>query len=217
MDEFGCLELVEEKEAKPTTPTDETMGFEARLEAWTRKCKKACSIIITTCSSSVLVYLEGIKDPVKMWKALEDKFAPKTAITRFQVMKEFMSLKAKDESDVEAHIQRLITLKMRLEEQGEVVSDTAYNSVLMSSVEDLEDYKNVIPTLESISGLKPETVINRFLEMYRKRYGSGNGNGKVALFSKDGKSSKGSKSSKSKEKDMKCSACEKKGHGEDKY
>src|SRR5215470_1713686 len=146
LDEFGCLELVEGKEAMPTAPTGGSghqTGFEAKLEAWTRKYKKACSIIITTCSSPVLVYLEGVRDPVKMWKTLEDKFAPKTATTRFQVMKEFMGLKAKDESEVEVHIQRLITLKMRLEEQGEVVSDTAYNSVLLSSVEDLDDYKAV--------------------------------------------------------------------------
>src|SRR5215470_5389544 len=149
LDEFGCLELVEGKEAMPTAPTGGSghqTGFEAKLEAWTRKYKKACSIIVTTCSSPVLVYLEGVRDPAKMWTTLEDKFAPKTATTRFQVMKEFMGLKARDE--VEVHIQRLITLKMRLEEQGEKVSDTAYSSVLISSVEDLEDYKTVIPTLE---------------------------------------------------------------------
>src|SRR5215469_6109569 len=128
LDEFGCLELVEGTEAMPTAPASaggsHQTGFEAKLEAWTRKYKKACSIIITTCSSPVLVYLEGVRDSVKMWKTLEDKFAPKTATTRFQVMKEFMGLKAKDESEVEVHIQRLITLKMRLEEQGEKVLDT---------------------------------------------------------------------------------------------
>ena len=215
LDEFGCLELVEEKEAILTAPAvaggSHQIGFEAKLDAWTRRNKKACSTIITTCSSSVLVYLESIKNPVRMQKTLEDKFLPKTATTRFQVMKEFIELKAKDESEVEVYIQRLTTLKMRPEEQGEKVSDTAYNSVFMSSVEDLEDYKSVISTLEFISDLKLETIINRFLEVYKKQYSVENENEKVTLFS--GKASKKLKSSK---KDVKCSACEKTGHSEDK-
>ena len=67
--------------------------------------------------------------------------------------------------------------------------------------------------MESILDLKPETIINHFLEVYRKWFGAGNGNGKTALFSRGGKSTKGSKSSK---KDMKCSACEKTGYRKDK-
>jgi hypothetical protein len=89
LDEFGCMELVQGKEKKPEEPSasataSERAGYMEKVDSWTKRYKKACSIIVASCTSSVLVYLEGVLDPVEMWKALEDKFAPKTATTRFQ-------------------------------------------------------------------------------------------------------------------------------------
>ena len=216
LDEFGCLEVVMGKDLEPTKPV-ETASAEAKadysvkLEAWTKRWKKATSIVVATCTSSVLVYLEGCKNPVEMWKILEEKFAPKTATIRFQLMKEFMNSKIMDSSGVEAHIQRLKLLKIRLEEQGELVSDTLYNTALLSSVEDLEGYKNAVASLKSVPDLNPENVINRLLEEYRKRHGNEEGSGKIVLYSK----SKSGKAS-SKKGGEKCPVCEKNGHGEDK-
>ena len=122
-----------------------------------------------------------------------------------------MNAKAEEGVDVEAHIQRIRMLKLRVEEQGEQVTDTVYNTVLLSSVSNLEDYKNAVASLESTSQLTPETVIDRILEEYRKLRNGNGRNEKTALFSKSKTQSKSiSKGGNTREK-LKCNGCGKEG------
>jgi len=121
----------------------------------------------------------------------------------------------KDDSiDMEHHLQRVQRLKRQVKEQGEKISDTIYNSVLLNSVPG--DYKITVSILESQEKLTPTVIINRLLEETRKIYGAGGGDTKVALM---GNSSLRNLAGKAKKKDptkinLKCTSCGKNGHVE---
>ena len=76
-------------------------------------------------SESVMVYLEGLSNPVDMWTMLEEKYNPRTQVTLLQTMRSFTTVKKSDDMSMEQHLQHVQRLKRRVEEQGEIVSDNA--------------------------------------------------------------------------------------------
>src|SRR5579859_5800167 len=75
LDDQDLWEVVLGKETKPERPSTSTAqtseqtaaaameDYESKLEAWTKKAKKARKMIISTISPSVMTYVEGTKDP----------------------------------------------------------------------------------------------------------------------------------------------------------
>src|SRR5579859_6081738 len=97
-------------------------AYEAELEAWTKKAKKARKMIISTISPSVMTYVEGTKDPAEMWAILEDRYKPKSSVTLRQLQRQFNTTKMlDDDGDMEKHLQRVERLKRQIEEQGETI------------------------------------------------------------------------------------------------
>jgi hypothetical protein len=95
-------------------------AYEAELEAWTKKAKKARKMIISTISPLVMTYVEGTKDPVEMWTILEGRYKPKTHVTLPQLQRQFNTMKMMDDDGyMEKHIQGVERLKRQIEEQGE--------------------------------------------------------------------------------------------------
>src|SRR5579859_5856961 len=84
LDDQDLWEVVLGKETKPERPSTSTAqtseqtavadmataaameDYESKLEAWTKKAKKARKMIISTISPSVMTYVEGTKDPAEM-------------------------------------------------------------------------------------------------------------------------------------------------------
>jgi Reverse transcriptase (RNA-dependent DNA polymerase)/gag-polypeptide of LTR copia-type/Integrase core domain len=219
LDEKELLEVVEGKETEPAAlpaQASDTLKseYEMKLATWNKKMKKARSTIGASVTPSVMTYIDGMDDPAKMWQVLADRYNPKSQATLLQLVREFMTAKKDDSIDMEHHLQRVQRLKRQVEEQGEKISDTIYNSVLLNSVPD--DYKITVSILESQEKLTPTTIINRLLEETRKIYGAGGGDTKVALMSN---SSSGNPAGKTKKKDttkinLKCTSCGKNGHVE---
>ena len=220
LDEKELLEVVEGVEVRPVAPEDGEASamvqdeYETKLATWSKKMKKARSTIGASVTPSVMTYIDGMDDPAKMWKVLADRYNPKSQATLLQLVREFMTAKKDDSIDMEHHLQRVQRLKRQVEEQGEKISDTIYNSILLNSVPD--DYKITVSILESQEKLTPTTIINRLLEETRKIYGAGSGDTKVALMSN---SSSGNSSGKAKKKDatkinLKYISCGKNGHVE---
>ena len=120
------------KPERPSAPTTSTSteqaaamamameGYDAKLEAWTKKAKKARKMIISTISPSVMTYVEGTRDPAEMWAILEGRYKPKTCVTLRQLQRQFNTMKMMDDDgDMEKHLQGVERLKRRIEEQGE--------------------------------------------------------------------------------------------------
>ena len=223
LDERDLWELVNGEEVRPTVSTTQPQQSEQsstatgdinKLTAWTKKAKKARSIIGSSITASVMTYIEGIDNPVDMWTTLAEIYNPKTQTTLLQTVREFMTVKRED-GDMEKHLQRVKRLKRQVEEQGEKVSDTVYNGILLNSVP--EDYNIAVNILESQDRLTPEMIINRLMEASRKHGGeevSGNGKTKTAMLTNSGQS-KGKKSSSSSSPSTKvvvCGHCKQKGH-----
>ncbi|TMC14556.1 MAG: DDE-type integrase/transposase/recombinase, partial [Chloroflexi bacterium] len=220
LDEKELLDIVDGTEPKPIPNRDPVEAakpavqaeFEKALSLWNRKMKKARSLIGASVSSSVMTYIEGMDDPAKMWEELENRYNPKSQATLLQVVREFMLAQKDDSINMEHHLQRVQRLKRQVEEQGEKISDTIYNSVLLNSVPD--DYKITVSILESQDNLTPTIIINRLLEETRKIYANGSSGSdvRVALYtSLSGKSEKSGNDSK---RNLKCTGCGKDGHVE---
>src|SRR5579859_563131 len=109
--------------------------------------------------------------------------------------------------NMEQHLQKMQRLKRQVEEQGEKISDTVYNTILLNSVP--EEYKIAVSILEAQDQLTPAIIINRILEEYRKMGAEDAGKVKVAMLTKHQKG-------KSQPKNQFCTHCQKKGHTNEK-
>src|SRR5271154_5048037 len=96
--------------------------YDTRMEEWSKRTKKARKLIISTISPSVMIYVEGKRDPAEMWKILEDRYKPRTRVTLRQLQRQFNTIKmADDDGDMEKHLQKVERVKRQIEEQGEKV------------------------------------------------------------------------------------------------
>jgi len=225
LDDKELWEVVSGTEREPTAPTATTAAegagtppsttataeYVKQLALYTKKVKKARAIILSSITGSVMTYIEGIKDPAKMWSTLEGKYNPKTQTTLIQMMKEFMSMKMDESEDVEQHLQKVIALKKRLEEQGEKVSNNIYNGVLLTSMPDT--YKTTVRILEASGRLTPQAIIDGILEESRRIGKEDAIKMKMVLLTKQSQS----KSSRRKkgtqpQNNNECSHCGRKGH-----
>ena len=217
----GTANTAEGTSATITPTAEETEAYEAKLALFKKKVKKARAVIISTISDSVMTYVEDEKNPAEIWGILERKYKPKTRTTLLQAIKEFMNAKMEDGDDVEAHLQRVDRLKRRVEEQGEQVTDTVYNGVLLNSVSDSEVYATAVKVLEGDANLTPEIIINRLLEEKRKLGLDDAGKLKLAMLTNQSRGqnrtgTKKSQKTKNDKKSVNCDHCNKAGHTEDK-
>jgi hypothetical protein len=145
-----------------------------------------------------------------MWQILEQQYNPKTQTTLLQTIREFMTATMEYGVNMEQHLQQVQRLKRQVEEQGEKVSDTMYNSILLNSVP--EEYKIVVSILEAQDQLTPTIIINRIMEEYRKLGAEDAGRINMAMLTKHRKG----KLSRDHQLDgPTCNHCNKQGHTED--
>ena len=194
--------------------------YEIKLEAWTKKAKKARKMIISTISPSVMTYVEGTRDPAEMWTILEGRYKPKTRVTLRQLQRQFNTIKmADDDGDMEKHLQKVESLKRQIEEQGEQISDSSYVSVLLNCAPTRYDVQ--ISILEAQDDVTSTTIINRLLEEYRKFLAEKPEETRMAMLTnRKGANQKGGKSKSGRNSpafkfDGKCNHCSKRGHKED--
>ena len=192
--------------------------YQSALRAFEKKCKRARTVLGTTITDSVMTYIEGEKDPAKMWRILEDKYNPKSKVTLVQKIRELTMVKLDPGADLEAHIQRMVRLRRIVEEQGEKVSDTFFIGILLNSLSD--DYAVVTSIIEGQADLPPDQVINKLMEEYRKRAQAGDSD---AIAMKMRSISNGTAKNQSGWRNrntqypintVKCTVCRKEGHDE---
>src|SRR5271170_2511810 len=238
LDDQDLWEVVQGNDKKPERPSTsipqsseqaateaaaEMEEYETKLEAWTKKAKKARKMIISTISASVMTYVEGTKDPAEMWTILEGRYKPKTCVTVRQLQRQFNTMKMMDDDgDMEKHLQKVERLKRQIEEQGEQISDSSYVSVLLNCAPPRYDVQ--ISILEAQDDVTSTIIINRLLEEYRKFLVTKPEETKMALLTNRGKraNQKGGKSNNGRNStpfsskfDGKCNHCSKRGHKED--
>jgi transposase InsO family protein len=156
-----------EVEEEPVITSEASDDVLNKYNAYIKKVKTARAVLVASVSPSVMSFISGVKDPVEIWKTLEDKFAPKTRATLRKLQREFMSMKMEeDDDDVEKYTQKVAVLKRKVEEQGEIISDNTYMGVLARLP---KEYDTIITILDATENLTPDTMINTILETYRKK------------------------------------------------
>src|SRR5271169_6664336 len=187
--EHPSTSIPQSSEQAATEAAAEMEEYETKLEAWTKKAKKARKMIISTISASVMTYVEGTKDPAEMWTILEGRYKPKTRVTLRQLQRQFNTMKMMDDDgDMEKHLQKVERLKRQIEEQGEQISDSSYVSVLLNCAPPRYDVQ--ISILEAQDNVTSTIIINRLLEEYRKYLITKPEETKMALLSNQGKGAK---------------------------
>ena len=88
-----------EVEEEPVITSEASDDVLNKYKAYAKKVKTARAVLVTSVSPSVMSFISGVKDPVEIWKTLEDKFAPKTKATLRKLQREFMSMKMEDDED----------------------------------------------------------------------------------------------------------------------
>src|SRR5579859_7696003 len=234
LDDQDLWEVVQGKETKPKRPSTSTAqtseqtaaadtataaameDYESKLEAWTKKAKKARKMIISTISPSVMTYVEGTKDPAEMWTILEGRYKPKSSVTLRQLQRQFNTMKmVDDDGDMEKHLQKVERLKRQIEEQGETISNSNYVSVLLNCAPPRYDVQ--ISILEAQDDVTSSIIINRLLEEYRKFLIIKPEEKRMALLTnqRKGANQKGKSKRQTPTKfDGDCNHCNKRGHKE---
>src|SRR5271169_4332506 len=230
-DLWEVVKGIDKKPERPVTPTTststsqtteltaaETAEYETKLEAWTKKAKKARKMIISTISPSVMTYVKGTRDPAEMWTILEGRYKPKTRVTLRQLQRQFNTIRmTDDDGDMEKHLQKVEQLKRQIEEQGEQISDSSYVSVLLNCAPARYDVQ--VSILEAQDDVTSGTIINRLLEEYRKYQAERPEEKKMALLTNQSrqanqKGGKSKKNSSSPRFNGNCNHCNRQGHKE---
>ena len=225
LDDQDLWEVVKGDEVKPVSPVDPPASetaearqqhtttmteYETTMTAWTKKAKKTRKLIISTISSSVMIYVEGTKDPAEMWAILEGWYRSKIRVILCQLQCQFNTIKMiDDDGDMEKHLQKIERLKRQIEEQGEQISDSSYVSVLLNCASSRYDVP--ISILEAQDNVTPTIIINRLLEEYRKFLATKPEKTLMAMLINQGKK----KSKNAKAFDGNCNHCNKRGHKKD--
>jgi gag-polypeptide of LTR copia-type/Domain of unknown function (DUF4219)/Zinc knuckle len=162
---WNVVKGIEEAE-EPVITSEAPDDVLNKYNTYIKKVKTARAVLVTSISSSVMSFISGVKDPVEIWKILEDKFSPKTKATLRKLQREFMSMKMEDDDDVEKYTQKVAVLKRKIEEQGEIISDNTYMGVLARLP---KEYDTIITILDATENLTPDTMINAILEAYRNK------------------------------------------------
>src|SRR5437016_6950396 len=117
----------------------------------------------------------------------------------FQIICQFMNVKMGEGDNMEKHLQIIQSLKRKCEEQGEVILDNVYVTILLNSV--LEEYKIAVTILESQAQLTLALIINHLIEEYRKNVtGSGGSLSKMVMVLMSNQCEKNQSKSKSGQK-----------------
>ena len=71
-----------------------------------------------------------------------------------------------DDDNVEKFLEKVVVLKRKVEEQGEIISDNTFMGVLARLP---KEYDTILSILDATENLTPDSMINTILETYRKK------------------------------------------------
>ena len=152
--------------ASETTSLGQQTPYERDLAAFEEKLDKANAVLFATISPSIIADVHGIENPSAVWKVLEQRYAPKTDMSRMTAWMNFINAKINDNELVPNYLLRLARYKIRCEECGSTVDETMYKSLMLNSLP--EEYNAVKANARVSSNMMTaEEVKDQILEQYR--------------------------------------------------
>jgi len=128
-------DIVMEVEAEPDEPEDhENFAKEAVLQRkaykdYLQRKSQATAIIYGSCSSAVKVYIKGMRDPVKMWKELEDRTnGAISSVGRMTLFRKFTALRPTAGQSLDTYFSQLLEISTQLTGSEEAISDMMFKN-----------------------------------------------------------------------------------------
>ena len=92
-----------------------TEAHETKAADFNKKVTKACSILVSTITLPLIMYIEELDDPVEIWKVLRKRYSLRTQTTLLQTIREFTGTRMLEGESIEKCLQNMQALKRRLE------------------------------------------------------------------------------------------------------
>ena len=160
------------------TPTAETpvispedqaalqQSYEKDLAAFEEKVDKANAVLFATITPALIADIQGIENPAEVWKVLEQRYAPKTDMSKMTAWMNFINARLSDDESVPDYLLRLARYKTRCLECGSTVDETMHKSLMLNT---LPDAYNAIKANAMVSSnmMTAEEVKDQILEQYR--------------------------------------------------
>jgi hypothetical protein len=134
-------DIVMEVEAEPDEPEDQdSFAKEAVLERkayknYLQRKSQATAIIYGSCSSSVKVYVKGMRDPVKMWKELEVRAnGANSSVGRMTLFRKFIALRPIPGQTLDNYFSQLLEISTQLTGSEEAVSDMMFKNHIFTTL-----------------------------------------------------------------------------------
>jgi len=128
-------DIVMEVEAEPDEPEDhENFAKEAVLQRkaykdYLQRKSQATAIIYGSCSSTVKVYIKGMRDPVKMWKELEDRTnGAISSVGHMTLFLKFTALRPTAGQSLDTYFSQLLKISTQLTGSEEAISDMMFKN-----------------------------------------------------------------------------------------
>jgi transposase InsO family protein len=109
--------------ASETASLGQQTPYERDLTAFEEKLDRANAVLFATISPSIIADIQGIDDPSEVWKVLEQRYAPKTDMSKMTAWMNFINAKINDNELVPNYLLRLARYKIRCEECGSTVDN----------------------------------------------------------------------------------------------
>ena len=148
-----------------TAPSDEEAD---RLVKFVARRDQALATIVLTVEPSLLYLIGDPKDPVIVWKKLQDQFQKKNWANKLALRRRLHSLQLKDGDSVQDHIKAMIELFNELTIVGDVIDEEDRVVYLLASLPD--SFSTLVTALEANEEVpKMEVVTEQILHAERKQ------------------------------------------------
>lgn len=195
----GVWNVVCGKDKKPQSD-------EKKILHWENLNDKALSLIGLGLGDEVIHHLDFDSTAQELWEKFEGLFGNKVINSKVFLRQEFFKLQMKHEDSLLTHLNHMESLITQLAALKAPVGDDDQVAVLLTSIEEIPKYREIIPALR-VASMSYHDMVAMLLDHERRHIDTPDAN---ALFSK-GRFPKG----KGNFKPFKCTYCGKLGHTED--
>lgn len=156
----GLWGLIMKTEVKPSTRDGELQ--------WTKRDEKAFAIIALALSDDYIHHVSDINSAAQAWEDLEKLFGAQAKNAKIALKIQFFSLVMNQGTTLATHINSMRSLMIQLAGIGAEVQEDDAVAVLLKSLRDLEEYQNVITTLQNLPDLTLQGVITSLQDEEKK-------------------------------------------------
>lgn len=198
----GIWNITNGKEPKPKSD-------DARISWWENQNDKAMAIIGLALADNLIHHVDFDRTANDVWEKLENLFGNKINNSKVFLKQKLFKLKMKETETLNEHLSNLGSILQQLSAIRAIVEDDDQVAVLLSSIEDISKYSEILAVLRVSRNMSFEDMVAHLIDEDRRLTEKAESSFEPdkAFFLKNKPKKKG--------KPLKCNYCQKLGHTED--